>query len=231
MSNATRRSTWPVCCMGCIDLEPIAGRTACCRYWKAPWDRRWSYPNARSMMSRFSLGVFPRPRPCLSMAANGLRAGPRTVQSRKTTTRVKKNDTPVSTCSSAMTSVVFWRFLLRLLAPGMTIRCSKIGTHPKSYPTMSSIGPIPVFKASAPTYPHCPVIHPRKKPRGKQLDAWDSWCNSLRAHIRIVVEHAIGGVKRYGAIAQVYRNWGADFEDRLTVVASGLWNWHLQQVR
>ena len=85
------------------------------------------------------------------------------------------------------------------------------------------------FQGIRTDYPHCPVIHPQKKPPGKELDAWDSWCNSLRAHIRIVVEHAIGGVKRYGAIAQIYRNWGTDFEDRLTVVACGLWNWHLQQ--
>ena len=87
------------------------------------------------------------------------------------------------------------------------------------------------FQGIRTDYPKCPVIHPQKKPRGQQLDAWDSWCNSLRAHIRIVVEHAIGGVKRFGSIAQIYRNWGADFEDRLTVVASGLWNWHLQQAR
>ena len=87
------------------------------------------------------------------------------------------------------------------------------------------------FQGIRTDYPQCPVIYPQKKPRGKELDAWDSWCNSLRAHIRIVVEHAIGGVKRFGAIAQIYRNWGADFEDRLTVVASGLWNWHLQQAR
>lgn len=85
------------------------------------------------------------------------------------------------------------------------------------------------FQGLRTDYPQCPVIQPQKKPPGKELDAWDSWCNSLRARIRIVVEHAIGGVKRFGAVAQIYRNRGADFEDRLTLVACGLWNWHLQQ--
>lgn len=78
-------------------------------------------------------------------------------------------------------------------------------------------------------YPQCPVIQPQKKPRGQELNELDRWCNALRARIRIVVEHAIGGVKRFGAIAQIYRNRGAEFEDRLTLVACGLWNWHLQQ--
>ena len=50
-----------------------------------------------------------------------------------------------------------------------------------------------------------------------------------RQYFNIVVEHAIGGVKRFGAVAKIYRNRGTDFEDRLTLVACGLWNWHLQQ--
>ena len=79
--------------------------------------------------------------------------------------------------------------------------------------------------------PQCPVIQPQKKPPGKELNVLDRWCNTLRARIRIVVEHAIGGVKRFGAVAQIYRNRGADFEDRLTLVACGLWNWHLAQAR
>jgi hypothetical protein len=73
------------------------------------------------------------------------------------------------------------------------------------------------------------VIQPQKKPRGQKLNDLDQCCNALRARIRIIVEHAIGGVKRFGAIAQTYRNRGAQFEDRLTLVACGLWNWHLQQ--
>jgi hypothetical protein len=85
------------------------------------------------------------------------------------------------------------------------------------------------FQGLRTDYPQCPVIQPQKKPRGQKLNNLDQWCNALRARIRIVVEHAIGGVKRFGAVAQTYRNRGAQFEDRLTLVACGLWNWHLQQ--
>jgi hypothetical protein len=72
------------------------------------------------------------------------------------------------------------------------------------------------FQGLRTDYPQCSVIQPQKKPRGKKINALDQWCNALRASIRIVVEHAIGGVKRFGAIAQTYRNRGAEFEDRLT---------------
>ncbi len=85
------------------------------------------------------------------------------------------------------------------------------------------------FQGLRSDYPQCPVIHPQKKPRGQSLSDLDRWCNGLRARIRIVIEHAIGGVKRFGAVANIYRNRRADFEDRLTLVACGLWNWHLQQ--
>ncbi len=85
------------------------------------------------------------------------------------------------------------------------------------------------FQGLRTDYPQCRVIQPQKKPRGKRLNDLDRWCNALRARIRIVVEHAIGGVKRFGAIAQTYRNRGAHFEDQLTLVACGLSNWHLQQ--
>jgi len=87
------------------------------------------------------------------------------------------------------------------------------------------------FQGLRTDYPHCPVIQPQKKPPGQELNAWDRWCNTLRARIRIVIEHAIGGVKRFGAVAQIYRNRGPNFEDRLTLVACGLWNWHLEQAR
>ena len=130
-----------------------------------------------------------------------------------------------------MSNGVYWPFLLRHRAPIMTIRCSRPGLHPIGYPTTSSIGPMPVFKGYAPTILSVPSSNPRKKPPGKELNVLDRWCNTLRARIRIVVEHAIGGVKRFGAVAQIYRNRGADFEDRLTLVACGLWNWHLAQAR
>ena len=35
------------------------------------------------------------------------------------------------------------------------------------------------------------------------------------------------GVKRYGAVSQIYRNRIADFDDRLMLTAAGLWNFYL----
>jgi hypothetical protein len=78
------------------------------------------------------------------------------------------------------------------------------------------------FQGLRTDYPQCPVIQPQKKPHGKPLNDLDRWCNALRARIRIVVEHAIGGVKRFGAVAKIYRNRSTDFEDRLTLVACGI---------
>lgn len=35
------------------------------------------------------------------------------------------------------------------------------------------------------------------------------------------------GVKRYNTVAAVYRNRVTDFDDRLMLVAAGLWNFYL----
>jgi hypothetical protein len=85
------------------------------------------------------------------------------------------------------------------------------------------------FQGLRTDYPQCQVIQPQKKTHGKLLNDLDRCCYALRARIRIVVEHAIGGVKRFGAVEEIYRNRSTDFEDRLTLVACRLWNWHLQQ--
>ena len=76
-------------------------------------------------------------------------------------------------------------------------------------------------------YPQLSVIQPQKKPKGQPLDPLDRFLNRQRARIRIRVEHAIGGVKRYGAVALPYRNHRPNIEDQLMLVACGLWNLHL----
>jgi hypothetical protein len=40
-------------------------------------------------------------------------------------------------------------------------------------------------------------------------------------------EHAHAGIKRYNAASAVYRNRVTDFDDRLMLVAAGLWNFYL----
>jgi hypothetical protein len=34
-------------------------------------------------------------------------------------------------------------------------------------------------------------------------------------------------MKRYHAVADIYRNRGANFDDRLMLIAAGLWNFYL----
>ena len=41
----------------------------------------------------------------------------------------------------------------------------------------------------------------------------------------MVVEHAIGGMKRYNAVAGVYRNRLPKTDDRFNLLAAGLWNY------
>ena len=51
--------------------------------------------------------------------------------------------------------------------------------------------------------------------------------NHVISSFRIVVEHAIGGMKRYRAASDKLRNKPGIFDDRVNVVAAGLWNYHL----
>ena len=49
--------------------------------------------------------------------------------------------------------------------------------------------------------------------------------NRLVASIRVGVEHAIGGMKRYAAVSGVYRNRLPGTDDRFNLLAAGLWNY------
>ena len=51
--------------------------------------------------------------------------------------------------------------------------------------------------------------------------------NCASALPRVVCENAFAGVKRYGAVSQIYRNRVNDFDDRLMLSAAGLWNFYL----
>jgi hypothetical protein len=209
-------------------LVPIGGPKIGSRSWKRPWGKRWSYPNARSIRSRPFFIVSLRLKPYLSTAVNDLPSDHRTQPSKKATTRVKKRPTRKHLFISDDQRRIL---ALSPPAPGShhDYAMFKEWQPPDQLPDGVIYWTDSGFQGLRTDYPQCPVIQPQKKPRGKKLNDLDQWCNALRARIRIVVEHAIGGVKRFGAIAQTYRNRGADFEDRLTLVACGLWNWHLQQ--
>ena len=74
---------------------------------------------------------------------------------------------------------------------------------------------------------HKNTLIPKKKPRNGFLTDVEKAMNSLISSTRMVVEHAIGGMKRFGCVSHIYRNKNG-LDDRLVHVAAGLWNLHVQ---
>ncbi len=77
----------------------------------------------------------------------------------------------------------------------------------------------------------CPdklVIIPKKKPKGKELTADAKAWNRSVSGFRVLVEHAIGGVKRFGIVSDKFRNKKDGFDDKVMVISCGLWNYHLK---
>jgi hypothetical protein len=75
---------------------------------------------------------------------------------------------------------------------------------------------------------HANTIMPKKAAKNKPLITEDKADNRVIAGIRIVNEHAIGGMKRFKAASDIYRNKLPNMDDRLMGVSAGLWNFHLQ---
>ena len=69
---------------------------------------------------------------------------------------------------------------------------------------------------------------PEKNPKGHPLSADANARNQQKASRRVLVEHALGGVKRLRAVADRLRNRLTVFADRLMVVACGVWNLHVE---
>ena len=74
---------------------------------------------------------------------------------------------------------------------------------------------------------------PTKKPRKSQKNPNPQWSdaqkvvNKVLSQVRIFIEHAIGGMKRYNILVHGFRNRKADFEDDAIGVGAGLWNFVL----
>jgi hypothetical protein len=71
------------------------------------------------------------------------------------------------------------------------------------------------------------VLQPKKKPRGAELTAEDKEHNRKISRVRIRVEHAIGGVKRYRIVKDQIRNWKRGFRDLVMETCCGLHNFRL----
>lgn len=51
--------------------------------------------------------------------------------------------------------------------------------------------------------------------------------NTILSHFRVCVEHAIGGMKRFRAFSEVFRNRLGWLDDLVALLSAGLWNYHL----
>ncbi|OGY79040.1 MAG: hypothetical protein A3B74_04115 [Candidatus Kerfeldbacteria bacterium RIFCSPHIGHO2_02_FULL_42_14] len=74
---------------------------------------------------------------------------------------------------------------------------------------------------------HTNTMIPKKATKGHPLTYQEKQENKTISGLRVVVEHAIGGIRRFRSIADIYRNRKAFMEDRFLRVAAGLWNLHL----
>lgn len=85
------------------------------------------------------------------------------------------------------------------------------------------------FKGLDKQYPGHLISMPQRKPRTKELSDSVKEKNKKKSRVRVLVEHAIGGVKRLRITADVFRNKIKGFDDQAMLIACGLWNYHLAQ--
>ena len=77
------------------------------------------------------------------------------------------------------------------------------------------------------------IAIPTRKPRkshknpNPQLSDEQKAANTALSRMRIFIEHAIGGMKRYNILVHGFRNRKTHFEDDAIGVCAGLWNFVL----
>ena len=77
------------------------------------------------------------------------------------------------------------------------------------------------------TCPQVKIIQPAKKPKGRDLMPEEKTKNREIASIRIRVEHAIAGIKRYRIVKDKLRNSKKGFADLVMETCCGLHNFRL----
>ena len=79
------------------------------------------------------------------------------------------------------------------------------------------------------TLPGVIILQPQKKPRNGTLTDDEKADNQWIAHIRVLVEHSIGGVKVYRIVHDVIRHWCPYIRDQVMAICCGLYNLRLRQ--
>lgn len=68
---------------------------------------------------------------------------------------------------------------------------------------------------------------PKKRTKGRPLTTSEKETNKIISSYRVIVEHAIGGIKRYRCMSEKLRNHRPFIDDQLLLLTAGLWNYHL----
>ena len=97
-----------------------------------------------------------------------------------------------------------------------------IGGIPDEIPVLGDLG----FQGVQKQYVN--IYLPHKKPKGGELTLVQKQENRELAQERVICENAFSGVKRYNAVADIYRNRLPKFDDQLMLTACGLWNFYLE---
>ena len=72
------------------------------------------------------------------------------------------------------------------------------------------------------------VFLPAKKPKGGSLTKNQKFRNTQQARKRVVIEHSLGGLKRYRILSDRLRMHHLEQFDGIVEVCAGLWNFCLK---
>ena len=71
---------------------------------------------------------------------------------------------------------------------------------------------------------------PIRKPRTRELTKTQKTRNKAISRVRVKVENAIAGIKRFRCITDVCRTKIEEWKDKFMLLSAGLWNYHLQMI-
>jgi hypothetical protein len=75
---------------------------------------------------------------------------------------------------------------------------------------------------------HQNTLIPKKGSKRNPLTIKEKEENRIISSFRVVVEHAIAGIKRFKAYADVWRGKIQEMDDKIMRIACGLWNLHIE---
>lgn len=75
---------------------------------------------------------------------------------------------------------------------------------------------------------HSNLQMPKRGTKNKPLTLEEKENNKIISHFRVKIEHVICGIKRLRSVTDVYRNHKPNFDDKLMLLSTGIWNYHLQ---